>query len=156
MRRARGFTLVELATTLGLAAALVALAAPSLTNTVSVSKAKSVVSRMTQDYLWARGRAAAGSMASIRFVLNADCSWTTMVDDTVDAAHSFDAAQIAQTAGHLSCTGLNGSALPLTFTFDVQGMVLPAAQFSYTAVSGQSWPFRVLGSGTIIHTAGTS
>ena len=156
MRRARGFTLVEVATTLGLAASLVVLAAPSLTNAASVSKARSVVSRMTQDYLWARGRAAAGSAASVRFVLNANCSWTTTVDGAVDAAHSLDAARVAEMAGSLSCTGRNGSVLPLTFTFDPQGLVQPAAQFSFTSTNGQSWPLRVLGSGTIVHTAGSS
>ncbi len=155
-KHARGFTLIEVATTLSLASALMALAAPSLTNAASVSKSRTVVNKMTQDYLWARGRASMGRATAVRFVLNADCSWTTTIDGVADAAHSFDATQIATAARGTSCRGQTGSALPLTFAFDTQGMVLPSAQFTFVAGNGQTWPLRVLGSGTILHTPGAS
>ncbi len=151
-----GFTMIELAVTMSIAALLLALAAPSLTSAASTAKARVVVNRMTQDYQWARGRAAMGRTASVTFTLNADCSWVTSAGGVVDTAHSYTTTQVAAGAAGLTCTSQAGGALPIVFVFDSQGMVAPSAQLSFTSDKGQVWPLRLLNSGSIVLTTGTS
>lgn len=145
MRRSRGFTMVELSVTIVVAALLLAVVLPNLGTTLSNSRSRTVVSKFTQDFASLRNSAATGS-PTVTLTLNADCTWSAAVAGVADTSRSMSAQP--STAG-LSCSGLTGTALPVTFNFSPQGFVQPSASFVFTAGTGQSWPMQVLSSGTV-------
>lgn len=149
----KGFTLIEIAITLVLIAILAFMAVPWMGSAVSTSKAKSVVFRFVEDFKAMRGAAASGSNAVV-LTMNADCSWSASVNGSSDAAHSYSAAQLAAAAPGVSCSATAPTTLPVTFSFDSQGLVSPSAKLNFASTTNQSWPIQVLNSGSVILTGG--
>ena len=150
----RGFTMIELAVTIVVVALLAAIAMPYLGKSISTSRTRTLIAKFTQDFAWLRN-AASTSSSVVTLTLNANCSWSGVVDSTADSSHSMSLTQINNSSAGLSCAG-QSQALPITFTFSRQGFVSPAATFTFTASTSQQWPVQVLGSGTVAITTGGS
>jgi len=165
-RTQRGFTLIELMVTIAVIAIMMAIAVPSFGSGVKVARERSVVQRLTQDFMWARGAAAAADASSLgvagvtstttptlTLVVKADCTWTTAVNGTTDARHSMTSTALAAIAPSASCTG--SMALPATFTFTSQGFVNNSGTFTFTGASTTAYPLQILYSGAIFRTNGS-
>lgn len=148
---ARGFTLIELMVTLTVVALLTLIAVPSFGNATQVSRERSAVQKLMQDFSWARSAAAAaGSVSSTTLTLNANCTWSTTVNGVADATHSMSSTSLSSLAPSMACA----SSLPITFTFTPQGFVNNAGTFTYTGQSGQAYKLQILYSGTVLRLNG--
>jgi len=160
LKRAHGFTLIELAIAISLMAMLAALALPALISTVNNARSRSMIQKLMGDFVWARNSAATAASATsgtvATFTVNADCSWSTTVGGVANTAHSLDSTSLGQLAPGLSCTAGSGNTLPLTFNFTPQGFVAPSSTLTYTTNRGQSWVLQVLTSGSMLLTNGAS
>lgn len=154
LRRVGGFTLIELAVTMVIAMILLAVAAPYLGKAISTARARNVVSKFNQDFSALRGIASSGNHA-VTLLLSSNCTWTATVDGSTDSSRSMTADSLGATSSGFACTGTGATALPVTFTFSQQGYVQPSATFSMTSQTGQTWPVRILGSGTVAITTGS-
>lgn len=162
---ARGFTLIELMVTLVIGAILVTSGISLLGNTLAQARERSVVNKLTQDFSWARTAAIAGDGAAIGatagvrptlvLTLGADCTWTTTVNGTTDAAHSYTATQLGQTAAGMTCTA-TGLTLPATLAFTAQGSIATGGKVTYVGKTTQTFPLQVLTSGFILLTSATA
>lgn len=149
----RGVGLVEVMVTVAVIALLMVLAAPSVARTIEALRGRSVVARFVDDLAWARGRAATTDDA-VSLTLNPDCSWTaTSTEDA--AAHSMSAAALASSRAGLSCTGVGGTDLPVTFTFTRTGTLAGSASVTFSS-STQDWPLKVRTSGAVTLMKGAS
>ena len=155
LKQSRGFTLIELAITVVIAMILLAVATPYLAKSISTARSRNVVAKFTQDFSSLRGIASSGTH-TVTMALAANCSWTATVDGTIDSTRSMTAASLSTNASGFTCAAMGATTLPVTFTFDAQGYVRPSATFSMTSPTGQTWPIRVLGSGTVVVTKGSS
>ena len=154
-----GFSLIELMVTIAVIGFMMVLALPSLGNSARVSRERSLVQQLVQDFTWARGAAGAGNASALlagtsgaptlTLKLLADCSWTTQVNGVTDASHSN-----ASTSG-IACTSVALGAspalvYPVTFTFTPQGYVLTSGNVTATGASSQVFMLNILSSGSII------
>lgn len=166
--RARGFSLIELMVVVAIIAIMLAIAVPSFGSSVRTSRERSVIQRMTQDFMWARGAAGANDASSltskiavsgvplITFVVRADCSWTVKVNGIDEPDHKMDTTMVTSIAPGAVCSSPSGLALPATFTFTPQGFVNTTGTLTFTGTSGQSFPFQILYSGAMFRTRNAS
>lgn len=158
--RQTGFTLLEMMVALAVAGIIMAVAMPSLMASIGSRSAQSVGSDFVQDAAWARSEAIAGALpASITIQTN--CAYATSVNGkpaSTLAAHSMTAAQVAQNAPGLACTGVPAGGL--TVSFDALGLAtIPSGQTSnapttigFTSPQGGAWSstVEVFGSGIFL------
>lgn len=170
--RTAGFSLIELMVTIAIIAIGVTLAVPYFGGATTMARERSVMDKMVQDFNWSRvaaGVADAGTLAvtgaagtpTVTLKLEAqatNCSWTTKVNGVTDPVHSMTQAQMATLAPGITC-GVTADtlALPITFTFNAQGMVDQSGTVTYSSTqagstSSKFWPLLFLTSGAIINT----
>jgi type IV fimbrial biogenesis protein FimT len=161
MKRAeRGLTLIELMVTVAIIAIMLALAVPSFGNSARASRERGAVQKLAQDFAWARSAAAAADASTLGYAagvpvitmaIAANCTWTTAVNGTRDAAHSMDSTTLGTLAPGASCAGTNGLALPATITFSPQGYASASGSFAFTGTT-QTFSFQILYSGSMLRT----
>ena len=162
-RTQRGFSLIELMVVIAIIAIMMAMAVPSFGSSVRVSRERSAVQRLTQDFMWARGATAsndastllAGTSGSplLQVKVLADCTWTTTVNGVQDPKHSMtDLSAIAPGA---TCSGV-GMAMPVTFQFTSQGFVSPTGTLTFHGASTQAYALQVLYSGAMFRVVNAS
>ena len=161
----RGFTLVELMVTIAIIAIMMVLAMPSFGTASRTSRERGVIAHLIQDFTWARGAAGAASAhtldasiaattsPTLTLTLNADCTWSTTINGTVNAAHSMTSTSLATLAPGMSCSG-TAPTLPATFTFTPQGFVNTTGTVTFTGATSTTTQLRVLYSGSILRLNG--
>jgi len=157
-RTQRGFSLIELLVVIAIIAIMMAIAVPSFGSSVRASRERSAVQRLTQDFMWARGASASNDASTLltgtsgaptlKVLVNADCTWTTTVNNTTDPKHSMTSTTLASIAPNAACTA-TGMTLPATFTFTPQGFVTTTGTLTFTGASTQTFALQVLYSGAM-------
>ena len=165
-RSNRGFSLIELMVVIAIIAIMAAIAVPSFGAGVRNARERSIVQRMMQDFMWARGAAATVDASTLNsslsgpptltFVLKSDCSWTTAVNGTTDTKHSMTSAAVSAISTGVACSG-TGLTLPATFTFTPQGFVNTTGTLTFTGTATQTpLNFKILYSGAIFRAASSA
>lgn len=160
----RGFTLIELMVTISIIAILMLLAMPSFGTASRSARERGVVARLIQDFTWARGAAGAATASAldssltavapqITLTLNADCTWSTLINGSANATHSMSSTQLALLAPGMTCSGTS-PLLPATFAFTSQGFVSPTGTVTLSGATTTSAQLRVLYSGAIMRING--
>jgi len=152
----RGFSLIELMVTVAIIAVMLAIGVPSFGTSVRAARERTVVQRMTQDFMWVRGTAGAATTTAAQVKIFADCHWTTTINGAADDKHSMTALQVSAQAPGVSCSGI-GMALPATFDFNPQGFVSTTGTLQFIGTANPAaLKFEILYSGAMFRANGTS
>jgi len=147
-----GFTLIEVMVVVALIGIALSQALPAIASAYANARARAVVTKFVQDFAWLRNTAAVNATTAVVLVVNADCSWTSTLNGTTDAAHSTTTAALAKLAPGMGCS-LSSA---VTFNFTSQGFVDNSATIGFPSAGGQSWPLLILNSGSVTNTTGAS
>ncbi len=165
----RGFSVIELMVTIAIAALLMTLAMPYFGKTTTQAYERRVKQQMVQDFAWARGAAGAADQKSLDATLssgtptvtwkvNADCTWTTQISGTTNAAHTTTTTPTTMVCAPAASGGL---AVGTWYTLTPTGFVTNSAG---SPVSGtlvitgttQTFQLQLLYSGSMLETHAVS
>jgi prepilin-type N-terminal cleavage/methylation domain-containing protein len=159
-RSIRGFTLIELMVTIGIAAILSLMVVPNLIDMVDSGKTSVLVNKFPQDVAWARNQAVTTQQTVSMALSSSGCDWQTTVGATAQAEHSMSNAATEYPGVQCKITNPPASG---TLFFTPQGLVTdgpggtPASPtITVTAKQGQTWILQMLGSGTVILNSNTA
>jgi prepilin-type N-terminal cleavage/methylation domain-containing protein len=167
-RHGRGFTLIEMMVTIGIAALLGLMVVPNLVSMVDAGRTSVMVNKFPQDVAWARNQAVT-TQQPVQIDLSGlaanNCTWTTQTgayqaDGTIawatSAEHSLTAAQQQASYPNATCQEKGGTAN--TLVFDSQGLISNgnAPTITVNDAHGQAWTLQVLTSGTVLQNAKTA
>ena len=167
-RSHRGFTLIELMVTIGIAAILGLLVVPNLVSMVDSGKTAVLVNKFPQDVAWARNQAVT-TQQPVQILLTGiaanNCTWETQTGTyksdgslvwTTNPEHSITTTQVQASYPNASCTEQNGTGTVLPF--NSQGLITNdnAPTITVQDAHNQTWTLQVLTSGTVLLNAKTA